>query len=773
MRRAISCVLLVLFCFPPVYGAGARDRNVSKIDSRVSHLLGKMTLEEKIGQLTQFNFDQKDLETQIGEGKVGSVISEPDPGRIRRLQQIAVEKSRLHIPILFGHDVIHGYRTIFPIPLGLASSWDPAVIEKMARVSADEASAAGIRWTFSPMVDVARDPRWGRISEGGGEDTFLQSQLAAAYVRGYQGNDLSNPSSVAACVKHFAGYGAAEAGRDYNSVDMSVQRLREVYLPPFRAAIDAGAPTVMTSFNTLNGIPATADPFILRQVLRREWGFRGLVVSDYNAIPELMNHGVAENKAAAGVASFKAGVDMDMSGGVYLAELPRLVREGKVSLSAIDDAVRRVLHLKFELGLFDHPYGSGGESAVAVTEAHRQAAREIAQKSIVLLKNEGQILPMSASAKTIAVIGPLADSKSDMLGNWYAQGDANDVTTVLTAVQQRAQAKQGRVLFSKVGEVTSASEQEIAEAVATASKADTVLMVLGEKGTMSGEAASRASLELPGDQQKLLERVVATGKPIVLVVMSGRPLVLTWAAEHVAAIVEAWFPGTEAGNAVSDVLFGDVNPSGRLPVTFPRSLGQVPIYYSALSTGRPLTSEADKKYKSAYLDSPNTPLYPFGFGLSYAEFRYSDVTTEGPDKGGNLHVTVQVKNTGSRPGDDIVQVYSRTLVASMSRPVRQLQAFRRVSLAAGESKSLHFTVPRTQLAFWNADGHRVVEPGKYSLFVGGDSDATLEASFSIKDDKLGANLVNVHRRKKDTFSEKKSPSTVAGGISQQGITQSK
>jgi beta-glucosidase len=722
-----------------------------------------MTLEEKIGQLNQDNFDQPNLQAAIAAGKVGSVISESDPENIQRLQHIAVEKSRLHIPILFGHDVIHGYRTIFPIPLGLASSWDTALIERMARISASEASAAGVRWTFSPMVDIARDPRWGRIAEGSGEDTYLQSELAAAYVRGYQGKNLADADSVAACVKHYVGYGAAEAGRDYNSVDMSTRKLREVYLPPFRAAIDAGAPTVMSAFNTLNGVPATADPFILRQILRREWGFRGLVVSDYNAIPELVPHGVAANKEEAGMAAFTAGVDMDMCGQVYLDQLARLVREGKVPEALIDDAVRRVLRLKFELGLFDHPYTDlGALPSLLLTTANRNAARQIASQSMVLLKNEGDILPLDPSQKIIAVIGPLADSQSDMLGSWFATGDSKDVVTVLAGIRSRT-GNPSNVLYSSGGQVESSTPNDIATAVETARKADVVLMVLGEKGTMSGEAASRADLDLPGDQQKLLEEVVATGKPVVLVVMSGRPLVLSWAAEHVAAILEAWFPGTEAGNAVADLVFGTVNPSGKLPVTFPRSVGQIPIYYNELNTGRPLVSEMDKKYKSAYIDSPNSPLYPFGFGLSYTRFQYSQLKVQGPDDHGDFHITVDVKNVGDRSGDEVVQVYSRDLVARVARPVKELKAFRRVTLAPGEVKTVEFKIARNDLGFWDENDRYVIAPGKFTLTVGPDSRTAAQQAMFVVPPRAGSALARRNgTANKKSFSGVRKTNTISG-----------
>jgi len=732
MRRAGSFrVVLVLLLLIPVLRADGRSIRDEKVEARVNRILAKMTLEEKIGQLNQYNFDKPGIDADIASGKVGSILNATGAEQVNQLQRIAVEKSRLHIPILFGYDVIHGYRTIFPIPLGVASAWDESVVERMARVSAVEASAAGIRWTFSPMVDIARDPRWGRIAEGAGEDTYLGSRIAAAYVRGYQGTDLTSPTSIAACAKHFVGYGAAEGGRDYNSVDMSDRKLRETYLPPFKAALDAGAVTFMSSFNTLNGVPASANPFTLRQILKRDWGFRGFVVSDWNSVGELMPHGLAADKKSAAQLAFRAGVDMDMTSDAYVNHLAELVRAGKVPQSMIDDAVRRILRVKVALGLFDNPYSDVAlEAKRLLTAENRAAAREIAQKSMVLLKNEGKVLPFSKNVGSIAVIGPLADSKVDMLGNWFGKGEAKEAVTVLEGVRG-AIGDPARVLYAKAGEVTATSDQQIEEAVATAIKAEVVLLVLGEKGEMSGEAASRSELGLPGDQQKLLEAVVRTGKPVALVVMSGRPLALSWAAEHVPAMLEAWFPGTEGGNAVADVVFGDVNPSGKLPVTFPRNVGQVPIYYSGLNTGRPAGPTADKKYHSGYLDVAHTPLFTFGHGLSYTNFSYSDLQVSAPDAKNNVIAKVEVKNVGDRAGDEIVQVYARETVASIARPVKELKAFRRVSLAPGEAKVVEFTIAREEFGVWNGDMKYVVEPGNYTLFAGSSSDAVLRASLEV------------------------------------------
>lgn len=733
MRRAL-CLKLFFVCviFVSVLPTQARTNRNEKVDARVNQILLKMTLEEKVGQLSQLNFDNSNVEADIAAGKVGSLLNATGAEQVNKLQRIAVEKSRLHIPILFGYDVIHGYRTIFPIPLGLASSWDTTVVERMARISASEASAAGIRWTFSPMVDVARDPRWGRIAEGAGEDPYLGSQLAIAYVRGYQGNDLSDPANIAACAKHFVGYGAAEGGRDYNSVDMSEGRLREVYLPPFKAALDAGARTFMSSFNTLNGVPASANTFTLRKILKEEWKFSGFVVSDFNSIGELLPHGVAADRASAAQQAFTSGVDMDMTAGAYIDHLAALVREGKVPLALIDDAVRRILRVKVDLGLFEHPYADATkESERLMTSANLTAARGISQKSMVLLKNEADVLPFSKTVSSVAVIGPLADSKADMLGNWFGKGEASNVVTVLEGIRAHV-GSSTRVLYSKGGEVMKTTSQEISDAVATAKQADVTLLVLGETGDMSGEASSRADVNFPGDQQKLLEAVVSTGKPVALVVMSGRPLTLSWAAQNVPAILQAWFPGTQAGHAVADIIFGDVNPSGKLPVSFPRSLGQVPIYYSALSTGRPLLAENDKKYRSAYLDSPNTPLFPFGHGLSYTKFAYSDLRVTSPDEHGQIKATVEVRNVGTRAGDEIVQLYLRGSLATVARPVRELKGFQRISLVPGESRKVTFILDRDQLGFWDANMRYTVQSGKYSIFVGASSEAVLEASFNVR-----------------------------------------
>ena len=684
------------------------------IDQRVDALLARMTLEEKIGQLIQYPSDRKDVEALIAKGEVGSFLGLYSAEQSNKLQRVVMEQSRLKIPLLLGHDIIHGSRTIFPIPIGMAATWDPDSVERAARIGAREASAIGIRWTFSPMVDIARDPRWGRIAEGAGEDPYLGSVMAAAYVRGYQGANLAAPDSILACAKHYAAYGAAVAGRDYNTTDLSEATLREIYLPPFKAAVDAGAWTFMSAFNSLNGVPASVNRWLLTDILRDEWGFRGFVVSDWEAIVQAINHGVAASPKDAGLQAIVAGVDMDMVDASYLM-LAEAVRSGKLKESVIDEAARRILRAKFALGLFEHPYTDETRAkTMLLTPEHRRTARQVAQKSIVLLKNEKNVLPLSKSIGTLAVIGPLADSREDMLGSWAAHGKAEEAVSILTGIRE-AVSSQTKVLIGKDE-----------DAVAIAKQADAVVLVLGEKGEMSGEANSRAFLDLPGNQQQLLEAVAATGKPLVLVVMSGRPLAITWAAEHVPAILWTWFPGTEGGRAVADVLFGDVNPSAKLPVTIPRSVGQVPIYYNALPTGRP--AKPDDRYTSKYIDSPNEPLFPFGHGLSYTKFEYSDLRVSIAER---ITVSATVRNSGSRAGDEIVQLYVNDPVASTSRPVRELKGFQRIPLAPGESKRVEFTLTKDALRFWGRNGW-TFEPGTFRVWIGPSSAGGLSAEFTIE-----------------------------------------
>lgn len=733
-RRARLTQLLLTFALLASTASAQPTRPQNAVDNGVSDLLSQMTLEEKIGQLNLFDVHQAGLEASIANGQVGGLLNAAGAAQTNKLQRLAIEQSRLHIPLLFGYDVIHGYRTIFPIPLGMASTFDPAAAETAARISAREASASGIRWTFSPMADIARDPRWGRIAEGAGEDPVLGSAMAAAYVRGYQGANLSAAGSMAACAKHYVGYGAAEGGRDYNGADMSERRLREVYLPPFKAAAEAGAVSVMSAFNTLNDIPATANPFTLRQILKGEWNFPGFVVSDWNAIAELAAHGIAADKREAALKAIVAGADMDMASGAYLEHLGELVHSGAVPVSLVDDAVRRILRVKFALGLFEHPYADEqGESAVLLTAENRRAAREIAQRSIVLLRNEGNILPLSKSVGRIAVIGPLADSKADMLGSWSGKGEAEDAVSVLEAIRERLGPA---TLYSEGVDIASGWTEGIAAAVEAARQADVVVLVLGEIAGMSGEAASRASLDLPGQQQKLLEAVAAAGKPLVLVLMNGRPLAIAWAAEYAAAILEAWFPGIEGGNAIADIVFGDVNPSGRLPVTFPRAAGQVPIYYSHLNTGRP--PDADPKYHTGYLDLPPSPLYPFGYGLSYSKFAFHDLRADAKLQAQkDLQVSIEVTNTSARAGEEVVQMYIREPVSSIARPVLELKQFARAALQPGETRRVTFTLTQAQLTSLQPDMRYAVRPGSYRVAIGPNSAELLEISFEVPEHRSG------------------------------------
>jgi beta-glucosidase len=693
------------------------------LERRIDSLLARMTLEEKVGQLNlpsvfgPVSPAQMDL---VRKGLVGGFLNVDGAQAARDIQRVAMEQSRLHIPLLLGLDVIHGYRTIFPIPLAEAGTWDPEIAEATARSAAREARAAGVNWTFAPMVDIARDPRWGRIAEGSGEDPYLGSLMAAARVRGFQ-------TSILATAKHFAAYGGAEAGREYNTVDVSERTLRDIYLPPFKAAVDAGAGSIMSAFNEIAGIPSSANPWLTNTVLRGEWGFDGLVVSDWTSIAELIPHGIAATRADAGRLALAAGVDMDMVSQIYLDSLPALVQSGRVPIAQVDSAVRRILREKLRLGLFEEP--NRGVAATA-PPLDRELARRVARESIVLLRNEGGLLPLGANAKTIAVIGPLAADSAAPLGPWHTRGQPGDVVSVLTAIRERAGAG-ATVLHAAGTGLTDADTSGIAAAVALARRADVTVLVVGEPDSMSGEASSRVRLDLPGVQERLQQAVVATGKPVVLVLMNGRPLILSWAAEHVPAIVETWFLGIETGHAVADVLFGDVNPSGRLPVSFPRTVGQIPIYYNAKNTGRPAV--AGQHFTSKYLDVPNSPLFPFGYGLSYTSFAYRDLRLRAARLGSadTLVVTVTVANTGTRAGTEVAQLYVRDDVGSVTRPVRELKGFQRVALAPGETRSVEFRVPVRSLSFWDAAMKFVVEPGTFHVFVGSNSTAELDAGFEV------------------------------------------
>jgi beta-glucosidase len=731
--RVRQAGLLALGLLAP--GSLAAQQPRSSTDRLIDSLLARMTLEEKLGQLNlpsvagQPSPEQLDL---VRQGLVGGFLNCTGAAATREAQRVAVTESRLHIPLLLGYDVIHGYRTTFPIPLAEAASWDPAAAESTAHVAAREAAAAGVNWTFAPMVDIARDPRWGRIAEGSGEDPYLGSRMAMARVRGFQGSDLRAPDAVLATAKHFAAYGGAEGGRDYNTVDMSERTLREIYLPPFRAAVDAGVGSIMTSFNEIAGVPSHANRWLVTGVLRGEWKFPGLVVSDWTGVAELQAHGIAGSPAEAGKLALDAGVDMDMVSGIYIHELPALVRAGRIPVAAVDRAVRRILRAKAALGLFADPYHGASverEQATLLAPEHRALARRVADEAIVLLKNEGSLLPLTSARHTIAVIGPLADDPSAALGSWPGHGDPHDAVTVLAGLKERAGTAVA-VQYAKGAGIGDTATAGFTEAVALARQADVAVLVLGEAGDMSGEAASRSHLGLPGVQEQLLEAVQGTGTPVVLVIMSGRPLAVRWAAEHVPAIVEAWALGVETGHALADVLFGDVSPSGKLPVSVPRTVGQVPIYYDHKNTGRPA---GDIKWTSKYLDLPSGPLFPFGYGLSYTTFAYSDLRLSAPrvTPAGTVRVSATVTNTGSRAGTEVTQLYVRDEVASVTRPVRQLAGFRRVTLAPGASQRVEFTLTPNQLGFYDQRMRFVVEPGPFQVFVGGSSDAQLEGTFEV------------------------------------------
>jgi beta-glucosidase len=721
-------------------------------ETRINDLLRQMTLEEKIGQLVQFAAGtntgpgsvRNNYSEMVAKGEIGSLINVTSAHDVNFIQKLAVEKSRLHIPLIFGLDVIHGYHTIFPVPLALSAAWNPALVEKVSRIAAVEATSDGVRWTFSPMVDIARDARWGRIVEGAGEDPYLGSVLARAYVRGYQGKNLADPTSMAACVKHYVGYGAAEGGRDYNTVDISERVLRQVYLPPFKAAVDEGSATLMSAFNSLQEVPASANYFTLTKILRQEWGFSGFVVSDWGSVGELIPHGIANDGATAARKALLAGVDMDMQSNLYATELAQEVRAGRVPEAVVDEAARRILLIKFALGLFEHPYVDETKSSGILAAAHVAAAREAAEASFVLLKDESAsgsapLLPLSPTLRTVALIGPLADDSLSMIGSWAGMGDPKNTVTLRSSLAERLNSTGGILLYSKGTEIETSSEDGFAEAKAAAQQSEVVLMALGEDANrMTGEASSRAYLDLPGNQQKLLQEIVATGKPVVLILFNGRPLVLNWEASHVPAILEAWFPGVQAGPALVRTLFGEANPSGRLTTSFPRAVGQEPLYYNALNTGRPAkgdlsrpTRNSGDKFFSRYTDEGNSPLFPFGYGLSYTKFQYSDVSVDQPSisakainlSSARLHVTAEVKNIGNRAGAEVAQLYIRQEGTSVARPVRELKGFQKITLSPGESKKVEFTLGREELAFWNLEMKNEAEPAKLTVWVAPNSSA--------------------------------------------------
>ena len=793
LRVSISLLLTAIcgFTFAAAQTAPRPNPQLAskEVNARVEALLKQMTLDEKVEQLAQFSAgvatgpgaNNLRYDELAARGEVGSMLNVVGVEATNHYQHLAMEKSRLRIPILFGLDVIHGHRTTFPIPLALAASWDSSAVETVARIGAIEARADGIPWVFSPMVDIARDPRWGRIIESAGEDPYLGSAMARAWVKGYQQDDLSKPDSVAVSVKHYAAYGAAIAGREYNAVDMGEITLRQVYLEPYRAAVEAGAATLMSSFNSINGIPASANSLTLTKILRNEWGFDGFVVSDWGAVAELRNHSIGADDATVARKALEAGVDMDMEGNLFGTVIAPQVRAGKIPESVVDEAVRRILRVKFALGLFDHPYTAEGPAYDATPE-RRAAARKIASETFVLLKNDpvegvGTLLPITAKAKKVALIGPMADNHVEMLGAWSGASNPKYVVTLRSALAERLG---DRLLYAEGCGLLSGKDanlvdgrdrnapipddsKTIAEAVDTAKKADVAILALGEPtGAMEGEGGSRAHLGFTGAQQKLLEAVAATGKPVILIVLAGRPLEIKWAANHVPAILYAWSPGIEAGHALADVLFGDVNPSGKLPASLPRAVGQEPLYYAQLPTGRPAHGDlshmpltGDERTVSRYLDEENSALYPFGWGLSYTRFSYSQPTVTGPevplrevlasghtpgvptDRSSSVGwkpvatVGVDVKNTGSVAGIEVVQLYVRNTAASVEQPVRELKGFARITLAPGETKHVDFPLSFDELNFYNAEIHRTVEPTIYKVWVGGSSSATAETSLAV------------------------------------------
>ena len=755
------------------------------LEARVNRLLRQMTLEEKIGQLVQYNdtgnaaailTPSAGQPTQPGANNPGMIALNPDTGNhvnVRQLiaegrlgsmlntigaqhsgtyQHLAVDGSRLHIPLLFGADVIHGYRTIYPVPLAVAASFDPDLAAALSRMSAEESVTAGIRWVYSPMVDISRDPRWGRTVEGAGEDPYLGAAMARACVHGYQGDDLAKPGSVLVAVKHFAAYGAAEAGREYNTADISPITLHQIYLPPYHAAVEAGAATIMSAFNSLNGVPSSANPFLLTDILRKEWGFNGFVISDYDAVRELINHGIALDPAAAARKAITAGVDIDMMSHLYDTQLPELIRSGQLPMSVVDEAVRRVLRVKFAAGLFEHPYAQGVEVTAAL-DANRPLVRKAAEESFVLLQNDklaggAPLLPLNPAFKRVALIGPLADDANEMVGSWSGAPVLQNIITLRQALEERANQVGGTLVYSLGTEIDGASQAGFPDAIAAATSADVVILALGESSTMSGEAGSRAHLNLPGNQQQLLEAVAATGKPVVLLIFSGRPLVLNWAAQHLPAILEVWFPGTEAGHAIVNVLDGNVSPSGKLPMSFPRAVGQEPLYYNQLPTGRPPTGIdlskppiGEERFFSRYIDVPNSALFPFGYGLSYSSFSYRDVKVSkaaiplaqalANRATPLLEATATVTNTGARAATEVVQCYVRNLGASIEQPVRSLKGFERVTLAPGESKQVSFSLGFNELSFFNLESVPTIEATQYTVWIGGSSLADQQAEFEV------------------------------------------
>jgi beta-glucosidase len=733
-------IFITLFLFSGLL-AVSQQHTDGEIERKVDSVMNRMTLEEKIGQLNQLTGDgevtgpvtlNQDYQEQIRKGQVGSMLNVNGAEYTRKIQKIAVEETRLGIPLIFGYDVIHGYKTIFPVPLGESASWDLEVIEKAARVAAVEATAAGQHWTFAPMMDVSRDARWGRIMEGAGEDPFYGSLVARARIRGFQGDDFSQENTMLACAKHYVAYGAGRGGRDYNTVDMSMRRLHEVHLPPFRAAIDEGVATFMSSFNELNGVPVTGSRELVRGLLKEEWGFDGFIVSDWGSIQEMIVHGFAKDRHEAGDLAMNAGIDMDMESKVYVRELKKLLDEGKINTAMINDAVHRILTKKFELGLFEDPYrycNEEREKQVILSDEHRAFAREAAAKSMVLLKNE-EVLPLSKNLENIALIGPLVKAKEEYIATWSARGEARHVIDVMEGFRNKL-GNATNLLYAKGTEIETQDTDGFADALEKARQADAIVAVVGESAMMSGEALSRMHLGLPGMQKELILELSKMNKPLVVVLMNGRPLAIPEIDRNASAILEAWLPGTEGGNAVADVIFGDVNPSGKLTASFPYHVGQMPIHYDHKNTGRP--KREGVRYTSQYIDGPNEPLYPFGYGLSYTTFEYSEPSLNKSTIrfGETLEVQVDVENTGERAGEEVVQLYVRDMVGSVTRPVKELKGFEKIFLKPGERKTLVFEIDHEDLAFYTKSMEYKAEPGDFKVFTGTSSEDLKSANFEL------------------------------------------
>lgn len=736
--KSITGLTLILFLFAACSQNPVGDKEAA-LNHKVDSVLKLMTLQEKIGQLVLYTSDwdvtgptiRSSYLDDIKKGNCGNIFNAHTVAYVRTLQKAAVEESRLGIPILFGYDVIHGYKTIFPISLGESSSWDLVAIEKSARISAIEAAASGLNWTFAPMVDISVEPRWGRVSEGAGEDPYLGSCIATARVKGFQGTDLADTTTILACIKHFAAYGAPQAGRDYNTVDMSKRVFLDTYLPPYKAGIEAGARSVMTSFNELDGVPATGSKYLLTELLRKELGFKGLVVTDYTAINEMVNHGIVATEEEAGALALNAGVDMDMQGEIYFKYLEKQVKAGTVKMKQLNEAVRRVLRVKFELGLFNDPYkycSEAREKANVYSKENLEAALDVAKRSLVLLKNDNQALPLKKGEK-IAIIGELAASKRDLLGSWIAAGQWDNIPSLLESMK----ATQNEIIYAEGCQKMGDDKTGFAEALKTASKADKIVLVIGESCDWSGEASSRSDIHVPGVQTDLLAELKKLGKPVVVVLMNGRPLDLSREEFLADALLETWFAGSMGGEAITQVLYGDYNPSGKLTMSFPRNLGQVPIFYYEKNTGRPIYLP-NEKYKSKYIDVPNDPLFPFGFGLSYTTFEYSNLQLSDTllNTNGSLKATVQVKNTGKVKGEEVIQWYIRDLVGSVTRPVKELKSFQKLELNPGETRTVEFSLSPDKLAFHRLDMSYGTEPGDFLVFVGGNSRDVIQKRFQLR-----------------------------------------